>query len=153
MSETDDEEVLEVIRRHARQLAIQSGGEAKFRDVKLSLGKELDANQVRALIPTIKKEIEDINSRSLEELKELDEEDEESLVENEYDELVQALKEKLDGKSYVRSLLAYGSYGKGNHIMGQSNLNFLLVLKDLGQQEVEKVGKEIQDIIESLMKT
>lgn len=151
MSETDDEEVLEVIRRHARQLAIQSGGEAKFRDVMLSLGKELDANQVRALIPTIKKEIEDINSRSLEELKELDEEDEESLVENEYDELVQALKEKLDGKSYVRSLLAYGSYGKGNHIMGQSNLNFLLVLKDLGQQEEEKVGKEIQEIIESLM--
>ena len=151
MSETDDEEVLEVIRRHARQLAIQSGGEAKFRDVMLSLGKELDANQVRALIPTIKKEIEEINSKSLDELKELDEEDEESLVENEYDALVQALKEKLDGKPYVRSLLAYGSYGKGNHIMGQSNLNFLLVLKDLDQQEEEKVGKEIQEIIESLM--
>ena len=64
MSETDDEEVLEVIRRHARQLAIQSGGEAKFRDVMISLGKELDANQVSALKATFKKENEEINSKS-----------------------------------------------------------------------------------------
>ena len=147
----DDEEVIDTIRRHARQLAIQSGGKAQFRDVMLSLGKELDREKVRSLIPTIKQEIEGINNKSLEELKKLDEESDEGLVENEYDELVQLCREKFDSKPYVKGLIAYGSFGKGNHIMGQSNLNFLLILKDFELEEEEHIGKEIQSIIESLM--
>src|SRR3990170_6575988 len=102
----DDEEVIDTIRRHARQLAIQSGGKAQFRDVMLSLGKELDREKVRSLIPTIKQEIEGINNKSLEELKKLDEESDEALVENEYDELVQLCREKFDSKPYVKGLIA-----------------------------------------------
>lgn len=151
MSETEvEEETLEIVRRHIRQQAIQSG-KAQFRDVMLSLGKELERDQIIKLKDRIKTEIEEINSKTPEELKELDDDDTESLVENEYDELVQALHDKLHEKEYVQSLIAYGSYGKGNHIMGQSNLNFLLLLKDIQPEQEEKVGNEIQQIIESLM--
>ncbi|MHA2362757.1 MAG: hypothetical protein ACXAC7_02280 [Candidatus Hodarchaeales archaeon] len=146
-----DEETLETIRRHCRQLAIQNEGNASFRDVMLSLGKELDRDVVRKLIPVIKKEIEDVNSKSLEDLKAADDADDEGVIENEYDELATNFRDKMEGKSYVSSLLAYGSYGKGNHIMGQSNLNFLLILEDMNTKTQEKVGKEIKEIIESLM--
>ncbi|KKL95736.1 hypothetical protein LCGC14_1851610, partial [marine sediment metagenome] len=87
----------------------------------------------------------------LEELKELNEEDAESLIENEYDELVQAFYDKFQNKPFMQSLIAYGSYGKRNHIMGQSNLNFLLIIKDLSKKEEQKAGIEITEIIESLM--
>lgn len=153
MSEID-QETLEIIRRHSRQMAIQSQGKASFRDVMLSLGKELERDVVRKLIPVIKKEIENINSKSLEELKKADDADDEGLIENEYDELATKFKEKIEGeqlKKYVSSLLTYGSYGKGNHIMGQSNLNFLLIIKDLDGPDQEKVGQEIKNTIESLM--
>jgi hypothetical protein len=151
MSETEvEEETLEIVRRHIRQQALQAG-KAQFRDVMLSLGKELERDQIKKMMDRIKEEIEEINKKSPEELKEMDEDDTESLVENEYDELVQALHDKLHEKDYIQSLIAYGSYGKGNHIMGQSNLNFLLILKDFPSEKEEEVGSEIQQIIESLM--
>ena len=136
-----DEETLSTIQRHIRQIALQSSdGKAGFREVMLSIGKELDRDAVRSLIPTIKQEIESINSKSLDELKEESEEDEEGVIENEYDELSTMFQKALEDKKYVRSLIAYGSYGKGNHIMGQSNLDFLLILKDMDQKEQETVG-------------
>ncbi|OLS19552.1 MAG: hypothetical protein HeimC3_44990 [Candidatus Heimdallarchaeota archaeon LC_3] len=151
MSETEvDKETLEVVRRHIRQQVLQAG-KAQFRDVMLSLGKELERDKIKGLIKLIKEEIEEINSKSPEELKELNEEDAESLIENEYDELVQAFYDKFQNKPFMQSLIAYGSYGKRNHIMGQSNLNFLLIIKDLSKKEEQKAGIEITEIIESLM--
>lgn len=153
MSEVD-EETLEIIRRHIRQLALKSDGKPSLRDVLLSLGKELDPNIVRKLISTIKKEIITISSQSLEELRKEDDSDGEKMIENEYDELASSFKVKMAKKSYVSSLITYGSYGKGNHIMGQSNLNFLLILKnleDLKDAEQEKIRKDINTEVESLM--
>ena len=151
MAEVDDE-TLATIQRHIRQCKLQSSdNKASFRDVMLSLGKELDRDEVRGLMAVIKKEIEVINSKSMEELKAEDEEDEEGLVENEYDELSNSFQKKLEGKKYISSLIAYGSYGKGTHIMGQSNLNFLLILKDMDQAEQETAGAEIKEIIQSIM--
>ena len=147
-----DEETLTIIQRHIRQCALQSSdNKASFRDVMLSLGKEMDRDAVRELMPVIKKEIEVMNSKSIEELKQDDEEDEEGLIENEYDELSSSFQKGLEGKDYISSLIAYGSYGKGNHIMGQSNLNFLLILKDMDGPKQEVVGNEIKSIIESIM--
>ena len=147
-----DEETLTIIQRHIRQCALQSSdSKASFRDVMLSLGKELDRDAVRELMPVIKKEIEEMNSKSIEELRQDDEEDEEGLIENEYDELSSSFQKGLEGKDYISSLIAYGSYGKGNHIMGQSNLNFLLILKDMEGPKQEVVGNEIKGIIESIM--
>ena len=152
MSEVD-EETLEIVRRHSRQVALQSNGKASLRDVLLSLGKELDGDVVRKLIPTIKKEITNISSQSLEELKKADDSDDEKLIENEYDELATSFKSKMAKKSFVSSLITYGSYGKGNHIMGQSNLNFLLILKteELKDADQDQIRNEINTEIESLM--
>jgi hypothetical protein len=147
-----DEETLTIIQRHIRQCALQSSeSKASFRDVMLSLGKELDRDVVRELMPVIKQEIESMNSKSIEELRQDDEEDEEGLIENEYDELSSSFQKGLEGKDYISSLIAYGSYGKSNHIMGQSNLNFLLLLKDMDGAKQELVGTEIKQIIESIM--
>ena len=147
-----DDETLAIIQRHIRQCALQSSdSKASFRDVMLSLGKELDRDAVRELMPVIKKEIEVMNSKSIDELRQDDEEDEEGLIENEYDELSSSFQKGLEGKDYISSLIAYGSYGKGNHIMGQSNLNFLLILKDMEGAKQEVIGNEIKSIIESIM--
>ena len=147
-----DEETLALIQRHIRQCALQSSdNKASFRDVMLSLGKELDRDAVRELMPVIKKEIEVMNSKSIEELRQDDEEDEEGLIENEYDELSSSFQKGLEGKDYISSLIAYGSYGKGNHIMGQSNLNFLLILKDMEGAKQDVFGNEIKGVIEGIM--
>ena len=147
-----DEETLTIIQIHIGQCALQSSdNKASFRDVMLRLGKELDRDAVRELMPVIKKEIELMNSKSIDELKQDDEEDEEGLIENEYDELSSSFQKGLEGKDFISSLIAYGSYGKGNHIMGQSNLNFLLILKDMDGPRQEVVGNEIKGIIESIM--
>lgn len=151
MADVDDE-TLATIQRHIRQCKLQSSGnKATFRDVMLSLGKELDRDEVRGLMAVIKKEIAIINEKSIEELKEEEDSDETNLVENEYDELSSSFQKELEGKSYVSSLIAYGSYGKGTHIMGQSNLNFLLILKDMDQGEQERVGSEIKAVIQGIM--
>ena len=76
----------------------------------LSLGKELDRDEVRNLMSVIKKEIEVINAKSIEELKEEDEEDEESLVENEYDELSNSFQKKLEGKDYGDYLMDHSTF-------------------------------------------
>lgn len=147
-----DEKTLATIQRHVRQCKLQnSEKKASFRDVMLSLGKELAGDDIRKLMPVIKKQIEVINAKSVKELEADNEGDEEGLVENEYDELSSSFQKKLEGKDYVTSLIVYGSFGKKSHIMGQSNLNFLLVLKDMDQAEQEKAGAEIKEIIESIM--
>ena len=47
-----DDETLTIIQRHIRQCALQSSdNKASFRDVMLSLGKEMDRDAVRGLMP------------------------------------------------------------------------------------------------------
>ena len=112
--------------------------------------------QAKIMMPLIKAEIASYQQLSREEKEELVSEEKAtpSPVGNEYEDLVTLLKEQLLGvnelKENITSLLLYGSYGKGDgfYILGQSDVNILLILRDNSTSKVsESLNKAIEPIV------
>ncbi len=77
-------------------------------------------------------------------------EDEESKGPNEYERLIELFKLKLQDDSEIMnnlvSFLIYGSYAQGKAIIGESNINFLLILKDNYHPPASKINQMLASL-------
>ncbi len=104
----------------------------------------------KILVKIAKEEIERANEMmSLEETEEGSEEDE-SEGPNEYERLIELFKLKLQDDTEIMnnlvSFLIYGSYAQGKAIIGESNINFLLVLKDNYHPPPSKINQMLESL-------
>lgn len=78
------------------------------------------------------------------------EEEEESEGPNEYERLIELFKLKLQDDNETMnnliSFLIYGSYAQGKAIIGESNINFLLVLRDDYQPPASKINQMLESL-------
>ncbi|MFW9996662.1 MAG: hypothetical protein ACFFD4_31755 [Candidatus Odinarchaeota archaeon] len=157
MSEQEEEDIKQLIDRHILD-EIRARGNAEFKPVLMSIVQEkpdLKAT-IRSEVPYIKKRIEELNAKREEEDPDIDSLELDETEMNEYEELSTLFANKLESdpelKKYVKSLVCYGSYGKGTHLVGQSDINFLLILTDIDDEGTRvQVLDDINTAIEEIM--
>ncbi|MHA2298200.1 MAG: hypothetical protein ACXAEU_02615 [Candidatus Hodarchaeales archaeon] len=156
MSEQQEEDIKQLIDRHILD-QIRARGNAEFKPVLMSIVQEQPDLRaaVRGEVPYIKKRIEELNSQKEEEDPDIGSLELDETEMNEYEELSSLFASKLETpeiKKYVKALVCYGSYGKGTHLVGQSDINFLLILTDIDDEQTRvEVLDDINASIEEIM--
>ena len=149
----EESELQELIREYAMQVRLDQG-EASLTSVLKQLIAENPnmKTQVRSSVALIKEVIGEVNSMEKDDLSEgsagipVDEA-------SEYEMLVRLVSKKLldspDLKKDIKSLMIYGSYAKRLHVVGESDINFLIVLT--AEKSSEKAIETISNIAEEII--
>ncbi|MHA1993328.1 MAG: hypothetical protein ACW97Z_02185 [Candidatus Hodarchaeales archaeon] len=149
----EESELRELIREYAMQVRLDQG-EASLTSVLKRVIAENPAmkTQVRSSVALIKEVIGEVNSMEEADLSESSTSlpvDEAS----EYEMLVRLVSQKLlespELKKDIKSLMIYGSYAKRLHIVGESDINFLIVLT--ADKDSEKAIETISNIAEEIV--
>lgn len=158
VSDPENKELHEIINNHILA-EIRSKGTATFKPVLISIVQERPdlKGAIRTQVQYIKQKIEEFNAKKEEIDPDIpsDLEIDESEM-NEYEELSTLFAKKIESepdiKKYVKTLLCYGSYGKGSHLVGQSDINFLIILENIDDDKKRNyVLEDINEAIEEIM--
>ncbi|MFX0015140.1 MAG: nucleotidyltransferase domain-containing protein [Promethearchaeota archaeon] len=152
----EEAEFRELIHQYAIQTRLEQGEVNLTTVLKLVIAENPQLKtQVRSSIAIVKEEIAKVDQMDEDELGDLsvDIESEES---SEYEMLenlvVQKFSEdkKLEGQ--IKALIIYGSYAKRLHIVGESDINFVVVLNpEFAQTEIEEAINKIGEIAEEIV--
>ncbi len=127
----EESDFRELIQEYAMQVRINQGEASLTSVLKQVIAENPDMKaQVRSSVAMIKEVISEVNSMEKDELA-----DEKSTISgdeaSEYEMLVKLVSEKMTGtpvlKDQIESLMIYGSYAKRLHVIGESDINFLIV--------------------------
>ncbi|MHA1236718.1 MAG: hypothetical protein ACTSQ9_03535, partial [Candidatus Hodarchaeales archaeon] len=149
----EESDFRELIQEYAMQVRINQGEASLTSVLKQVIAENPDMKaQVRSSVALIKEVISKVNSMEKDELS-----DEKSTISgdeaSEYEMLVKLVSEKMTGnpdlKEHIESLMIYGSYAKRLHVIGESDINFLIVLKS--EKASETSVDEISKIAESIV--
>ncbi|MHA2346659.1 MAG: hypothetical protein ACXACP_08085, partial [Candidatus Hodarchaeales archaeon] len=149
----EESDFRELIRDYAMQIRLDQGDAVLTSVLKQIMAENPDMKtQVRSSVAMIKEIIAEVNS--------LDESDLTSTSTgisgdeaSEYEMLVKLVTEKMKNnpalKDQIVSLLIYGSYAKRLHVVGESDINFLIVLKtsDESEKAIEVISNVAEDIV------
>ncbi|MHA2054018.1 MAG: hypothetical protein ACW99F_10505 [Candidatus Hodarchaeales archaeon] len=149
----EESDFRELIRDYAMQIRLDQGDAVLTSVLKQIMAENPDMKtQVRSSVAMIKEIIAEVNS--------LDESDLTSTSTgisgdeaSEYEMLVKLVTEKMKNnpalKEQIVSLLIYGSYAKRLHVVGESDINFLIVLKtsDESEKAIEVISNVAEDIV------
>lgn len=149
----EESDFRELIQEYAMQVRINQGEASLTSVLKQVIAENPDMKaQVRSSVALIKEVISEVNSMEKEDLA-----DEKSTISgdeaSEYEMLVKLVLEKMTGnsdlKDHIASLMIYGSYAKRLHVIGESDINFLIVLKS--EKATEASVDAISKIAESIV--
>lgn len=151
----DEQELRALIRQYATKVRINQG-EAVLTAV---LTKVITENpslkaEVRSSIKLVREEVDKANAMGDDEIKALAKEEGVSLTDEstEYEMLeemvVKKLKEDEILKDHLKAVIIYGSYAKRLHVVGESDINFVVVLTaDSGEEIVQRVNDIAAEIV------
>ena len=149
----EDSDLRELIQEYAMQIRISQGEASLTSVLKQVIAENPDMKaQVRSSVALIKEVISEVNLMEEDELKD-DAEIALGDEASEYEMLVKLVLEKMTTHpnlaDHIESLLIYGSYAKRLHVVGESDINFLIVLKS--ENETEATVEVISEIAESIV--
>jgi hypothetical protein len=152
----DETEFRELIQQYAIQARLEQG-EANLTSVlKLVIAENPELKtQVRSSVAMVKEEIAKVNEMDENDLGMISGEIEtdESTEYEMLDSLVcQKFSEDKELASQIKALIIYGSYAKRLHVVGESDINFVIVLSsDSSQNETEETIDKIGQIAEKIV--
>ena len=153
----EESEFRELIHQYAIQARLEQGEEANLTSVLkfiITEHPQLKA-QVRSSVAIVKEEIAKVNQMAKDELGDIsggieaDESSEYEMLEN---LVLQKITEDKTLQSQIVALIIYGSYAKRLHVVGESDINFVVVLSsDSPQSESEAAIKKINQMAEEIV--
>ncbi|MHA2244035.1 MAG: hypothetical protein ACXADY_03625 [Candidatus Hodarchaeales archaeon] len=153
----EESEFRELIQQYAMQARLEQGEEADLTSVlkfMITEHPQLKA-QVRSSVTIVKEEISKVNQMAEDELGdvsggiEADESTEYEMLDN---LVVQKITEDKTLLGHIVALIIYGSYAKRLHVVGESDINFVVVLSsDSSQSESEEAIRKINQIAEEIV--
>ncbi|MHA2202200.1 MAG: nucleotidyltransferase domain-containing protein [Candidatus Hodarchaeales archaeon] len=152
----EETEFRELIQQYAMQSRLEQG-EANLTSVlKLVITENPQLKtQVRSSVAIVKEEIAKVNEMDENELGTISEEIEAD-ESTEYEMLEKLVLQKFSGdeklETQIKALIIYGSYAKRLHVVGESDINFVIVLSsDSSQTETEETIEKIGQIAEQIV--
>ncbi len=150
----EESELRELIREYAMQVRLDQGEASLTSVLRQVIAENPDTKtQVRSSVALIKEVIGEVNSMEEDDLSEgstgisVDQEA------SEYEMLVRLVSQKLleapELKKDIKSLMIYGSYAKKLHVVGESDINFLIVLTEEidSEKAIETISKIAEEIV------
>lgn len=149
----EESDFRELIRDYAMQVRLDQGEAVLTSVLKQLLAEDPSMkSQVASSVSMIKEIITEVNSLEVSELTDTStgiSGDEAS----EYEMLVRLVTEKMGNnpalKDQIMSLIIYGSYAKRLHVVGESDINFLIVLKasDEAEKAIDVISKTAEEMV------
>lgn len=152
----EETEFRELIQQYAMQARLEHGEASLTSVLKLVITENPQLKtQVRSSVAIVKEEIANINKMADNELGDIsteikaDESTEYEMLEN---LVLRKFTEDKNLIAQIKALIIYGSYAKRLHVVGESDINFVVVLssdspqKDI-EEAIEKIGKVAEEII------
>ncbi len=153
----EESEFRELIQQYAMQSRLEQGEEANLTSVLkfiITEHPQLKA-QVRSSVAIVKEEIVKVNQMAEDELGDVSggiEADESSEYEMLEHLVLQKITEDKTLQAQIVALIIYGSYAKRLHVVGESDINFVVVLSSGSpQSESEAAIKKINQIAEEIV--
>lgn len=153
----NDDEIKHSIEQTIIAERMRDGNKASLRACSKRLAEDTEIKKrLREFLPFIKSKIEEINAMEEDDLVEIQDLETTSIpAENEYEELENNFKSVLEDdevlKDYIKALLIYGSYSINNQVMGQSDVNFIIVLDSKVTELDLDINGHLDDLIELIM--
>ncbi|NHJ03013.1 MAG: hypothetical protein EAX86_12830 [Candidatus Heimdallarchaeota archaeon] len=153
----DESELRALIRQYAIEAKLDQGEASLTAVLKRLLAENPDLQtQIRSSIPLVKEEINNANIMDDDELEEFGGVDVDTDESSEYETLetlvVQRIQEADELKGNVIALIIYGSYAKRLHVVGESDINFVVILSSKASEAViEAAIAKINHIAEELV--
>lgn len=153
----NDDEIKHSIEQTIIAERMRDGNKASLRECSKRLAEDTEIKErLREFLPFIKSKIEEINAMNEEDLVEIQDLETTSIpAENEYEELENNFKTVLEDdsvlKDYIKALMIYGSYAINKQVMGQSDINFILVLDNKITDLDLDINEHLDDLIELIM--
>lgn len=152
----EEAEFRELIQQYAMQVRLEQGEASLTSVLKLVITENPQLkNQVRSSVSIVKEEIAKINEMAEDDLGdvtaeiEADESSEYEMLEN---LVIQKFTEDEKLKAQIKALIIYGSYAKRLHVVGESDINFVVILSsDYSQTETEEAIEKIGQIAEEIV--
>ncbi|MHA1974729.1 MAG: hypothetical protein ACTSW1_17160 [Candidatus Hodarchaeales archaeon] len=150
----EESEFRALIQNYAVQAKLEQGEASLNTVVKLVITENPELrSQIRTSMAIVKEEISKANAMNEDELSEFTDTGLGGEESSEYEMLEKLVLQKITGDKqlidHVKALIIYGSYAKRLHVVGESDINFVVVLKPALEHEKETIEKinEIADEI------
>ena len=151
----DESELRALIQSYAIQARLEQGEATLTSVLKLAITDNPDLkNIVRSSMAIVKEEIEKANELEEDDLSEISEEELGGDESTEYEMLENQVVTKLITsdklKDNIKAIIIYGSYAKRLHVVGESDINFVVVLRsDIANEEeaIESINTIAEEII------
>jgi hypothetical protein len=152
----EETEFRELIQQYAMQARLEHGEASLTSVLKLIITENPELKtQVRSSVAIVKEEIANVNQMANDELEDIsteieaDESSEYEMLEN---LVTRKFTEDKDLEAQIKSLIIYGSYAKRLHVVGESDINFVVILSSDSPQTttektIEKIGKVAEEIV------
>ena len=150
----EDSDFRELIREYAIQVRLQLGKASLTSVLKQIIAENPDMKtQIRSKVAVIKEIITEVNTMDEGDLGETTTTGIPGNEASEYEMLVKLVSEKMikspELKDHIASLTIYGSYAKRLHVVGESDINFLIILKP--KDDLDKSIETISNIAEEMV--
>jgi hypothetical protein len=152
----EETEFRELIQQYAIQSRLEQGEASLTSVLKLVIIENPQLKtQVRSSVAMVKEEIAKVNEMDENDLGMISEEIEAD-ESTEYEMLENLVLQKFSAEkkleAQVKALIIYGSYAKRLHVVGESDINFVIVLSsDSSQAEIEETIEKIGQIAEKIV--
>ncbi len=153
----EESDLRALIQQYAIEARLEQGEASLTSVLKLVISENPEMkNTVRTSMALVKEEIAKVNEMAEDELGEFgggefagDESTEYEMLEQHFYQKIQNDQELND---QVKSLIIYGSYAKRLHVVGESDINFVIVLKSDSSkanidEAIEKIGQIAEEIV------
>ena len=152
----DESELRALIQKYAIEAKIDQGEASLTVVLKRLLAENPDLQaQIRSSVPMVKEEINKANSMADEELDEFGGVDVDTDESSEYESLETLVVQRIQNAPELQnivSLIIYGSYAKRLHVVGESDINFVVVLSSKASKTEEETAiTKINQIAEELV--
>ena len=150
----EDSELRDFIREYAMQVRLDMGEASLTSVLKQVIAENPDMKtQVRSKVALIKEVIAEVNTMDEADLDEADPSSISGDEASEYEMLVKLVSDKMvnapELKDNIAGLTIYGSYAKRLHVVGESDINFLIILKS--SKNSDKLIETISNIAEEMV--
>ncbi len=149
----DEQEFRSLVQQYATQARLEQGEATLTTVLKLIITDYPDLKtQARSSIAIVKDEISKVNSMADDELEEFSEDeielgDESSEYEMLDNLVLKKIEEDEEIHAQIKSLIIYGSYAKRLHVVGESDINFVIVLDNSAEEAIEKINQIAEEIV------
>lgn len=149
----DEQEFRSMVQQYATQARMEQGEASLTAVLKLIITENPEMKaQIRSSVAIVKEEISKVNSMSDDELEDISGEEIGAADESsEYEMLENLFAKKLEEdellKNQTKALIIYGSYAKRLHVVGESDINFVVVLNSSTDESVEKINQIAEEIV------